>query len=391
MLFEPKREKSFFHRLNLIGQIDELSLENAKEILKYVISKKALDIIYNPDKIKEAQAFYYPYLNAFKEVYDSDGSKRAYVKTMCEELRQKFEERLLNNTWMSNSSKNNAIKKLNAIIFYPGYTDTIPEAFLLEDNYDDCTSFIDFCERIATKTDLTIIQDIFNPDISLEDKLYEEITMLMNPITVNAFYAPSINIVDILITCLTGDFCNIDYPDAYNYGAIGMVVGHELCHAFDDNGSKYDEKGRTRDWWAVSDKLRYEEKKEQMKTLFNMFTLDSDSRVNINGEQTLGENLADYGGLTTSYDLFVSKKIKEGFSGEELLNQKRMFFESYSILWLGNLSDDFLKWIVENDEHTPEPFRVNGTVCEFDDWYDLYDVQPGDKYYLTPAQRIILW
>ena len=123
-----------------------------------------------------------------------------------------------------------------------------------------------------------------------------------------------------------------------------------------------------------------------------MFTLETkDDLKSLNGENTLGENMADFGGLVTAYDIFVEKKIKEGYAGEEFIRQKKMFFQSFAIGWTNVDDEDFLAWRIENDEHAPGSFRVNGNVCQIDDWYELYNVQKSDRYYLDPSQRVILW
>ena len=132
-------------------------------------------------------------------------------------------------------------------------------------------------------------------------------------------------------------------------------------------------------------------RKEQMTQLFNMFTLESNSTINVDGKTTLEENMADFGGLTIAYDAFVSKKIKEGFSGLNLIEQKKMFFQSFASLLSDTDTDEVWEERIKEDFHSPAPFRVNGNVCLMDDWYDLYDVQAGDKYYLEPSQRIVLW
>ena len=213
-----------------------------------------------------------------------------------------------------------------------------------------------------------------------------------NPMAANAFYNPVVNACYILPTNLVDPIYNTSYADAYNYAVIGATtIGHEMCHAFDASGAKYDSTGKEKDWWAVSDKLRYQEKKDQLTELFNQFTTP-ESYTSLDGENTLTENMADFGGLTVAYDLFVEKKINEGFSGERLNEQRKMFFQSYALAWSGLDDDDAMKSLISSgDVHAPLYFRTNGNVCQFDDWYDLYDVQKGDRYYLEPGQRVILW
>ncbi|MBP5706654.1 MAG: hypothetical protein J6W76_05175, partial [Spirochaetales bacterium] len=115
------------------------------------------------------------------------------------------------------------------------------------------------------------------------------------------------------------------------------------------------------------------------------------SFTSLNGQNTLTENMADFGGLVTAYDIFVEKKIKEGFAGEKLIEQKKMFFQSFALAWAGLETDEDMTANLITDPHSPPLFRVNGNVCQIDEWYELYDVRFGDKYYLDPNQRTVLW
>ena len=200
--------------------------------------------------------------------------------------------------------------------------------------YSKYNTYIELYEAINTQYWLAQIKRFYDETIPLKERLFENsILSLENPIWRNAYYERYTNMFVILMPNFCDPMLNENYADAYNYAALGTVIGHELCHGFDAVGAKYNENGEKKEWWTVSDKLHYEDKKLQMKQLFCMFTLESDSTINVNGELTLGENLADLGGIATVYDLFVSKKIQEGFSGEELIKQKKMFFESYAIKW----------------------------------------------------------
>ena len=128
----------------------------------------------------------------------------------------------------------------------------------------------------------------------------------------------------------------------------------------------------------------------EMTELFNMFTTP-ESFTSLNGEFTLTENMADFGGLVTAYDIFVEKKINEGFAGEKLIEQKKMFFQSFALAWSTLDTDEDMTKNLTTDPHSPAMFRVNGTICQIDEWYELYDVRFGDKYYLDPNQRTVLW
>ena len=360
--------------------------ENSKRFFQMLFLLAAYDV-YQKDSLKSMLLYRPALLKYFVDTYDSDGKNKKYVSDMCEEFRNKFIERIEKNTWMSVSSKKAAQTKAEKMLFICGYPAKIPDTSNISSTKTD---FLDKYIDLYKQVFVTIINAFFDTQEEVEKITY--VQMLDRDILdSNALYRPETNTVTILPSNLIDPICNTDYADAYNYSGIGAAtIGHELCHAFDAEGSKRDEYGNKRNWWTVSDKLHYDDKKHEMTVLFNMFTTP-ESATSINGEVTLAENMADYGGLAVAYDLFVEKKIKEGFGGEKLREQKKMFFQSFAIAWSETSTDtDMVNLIKSGDEHAPPYFRVNGTVCQFDEWYDLYNVQRGDLYYLETGQRIIL-
>lgn len=367
----------------------DLTLENAKEFLKFgaVQSSK----IYNDtlEIIFKTQPFNYPVLKVYQEQNDSDGSARKGVLEICNEFRETFKSRIKRNTWMSETSKENAIKKADSMCFIAGYPENFPEKLLFEDFTSEFDNFIDFYKEISKKSVCEYIKRCLSSDseLSEEEKITDYFIFFDAPVTANAFYFPELNAVNICAPNLIKPFFDVEYAAAYNYAVLGAsTVGHEMCHAFDNTGSQYDENGNRRDWWTVSDKLRYKEKQKEMETLFNQYMMDSGFTVN--GEKTLGENMADYGGIVVAYETFLNKKSKE-FTTEALTVQRKVFFQSYVLAWASLELDNEI--FLQEDVHAPSEFRVKGPVSNMDDWYELYDVQYGDKYYLLPEQRIVLW
>ncbi|MBR6199884.1 MAG: InlB B-repeat-containing protein [Spirochaetales bacterium] len=409
-------------RLSLIGDPTysesenySLSIEIAKIFLKYAYTNAGYDIVtgisveyeysdYNgrkiltPNKteIYRTMPYYYANMKIFYEQFiqnnPANKDKKAYLTKMSNDIRDKFIERLRNNTWMSNSTKEAAIKKAQKMISCIGYPDSFDSQLTfdtLSDSVDSQTVWIKFYEALYNEAFDKYFSLFTDNSKTIEDKLFNVVIFSIDQLQANDFYSPENNIFVILIPNLIDPMCNTDYADAYNYGTIGYAIGHEFCHAFDANGSQYNEYGEKKNWWTLSDKLHYEEKKSQFIEIYNLLQLDSGK--NGDGQKTLSENMADFGGLTTVYDLFISSKIKEGFAGEELIKQKKMFFQSYAIIWAADRSDSIYENLLLLDTHSPNPFRINGVVCQFDDWYDIYNVKRGDKYYLEPQQRIILW
>ena len=363
-----------------------LSLDYAKEFLCFLAAKKVYDS-YDIEFIDlNKTPFYCSLLKAYQTEIDKDGSRKKYTENLCKDLLDTFKKRIEKNTWMSDTTKANAIKKAENMIFLAGYPDNYPEDFLFETEAEqewECA--YRFISELTKKSRIMLIKRIFQNDLSIEQRLLDCYILSDNTIEDNAFYNPSNNVMVINIPNLQEEVLKLDSSDAFNYAILGATtIGHELCHAFDSFGAQYGPDGKRLEWWTISDKLRYQEKQNQMKSLYNQFVISSDGSA-VSGERTLDENLADLGGFTVAYDTFLSKKIDE-LTDEALIEQRKVFFQSFAIYWA---MPDRGDW--ENDEHSPYEFRIRGVVCNMDDWYNLYDVSFGDVYYLSPDQRIILW
>ena len=370
---------------------DDNRIDTVKRYQQFSYLLTAYDFVDSKSSVYDFLPVRMIMLKEFRDNFDKDGTQKKSLLAMCEEFRAKFIERLENNTWMSDSSKKAAKEKAESMFFAIGYPDKFSDEILFEDKTSTtATTFLAACGELYKEA----VKRYFNAVSAETDptKRFEYMLAIdMAPLKANALYEPTVNGCLILATNLIDPIYNTEYADAYNYATIGATtIGHEMCHAFDASGSKHDKNGKKTDWWAISDKLRFEEKKNQMTELFNMFTTPS-SYTSLNGEKTLTENMADFGGLVTAYDIFIEKKINEGFSGDRLNEQRKMFFQSYALAWSEIPNDENMKTLIEGDVHAPNPYRTNGNVCQMDDWYDLYDVQKGNKYYLEPGQRIVLW
>ncbi|MDD7612488.1 MAG: hypothetical protein PUJ82_16400 [Spirochaetales bacterium] len=363
-----------------------LSLDYAKEFLCFLAAKKVYDN-FNIEFIDfNKTPFYCSLLKAYQTEIDNDGKRKEYTENLCKDLLDTFKKRIEKNTWMSGTTKAKAKEKAEKMIFLAGYPDDYPEEFLFENEAEqewECA--YRFISYLTKKSRIMLIKRIFRNDLLIEQRLLDCYTLSENTIVNNAYYDPSNNTMVINIPNLQEEVLKLDSSAAFNYAVLGATtIGHELCHAFDSSGAQYGPDGKCLEWWTISDKLRYKEKQNQMKSLYNQFVISSDGS-SVSGERTLDENLADLGGFTVAYDTFLSQKIDE-LTDEELIEQRKVFFQSFAIYWAIPDKGDW-----ENDVHSPYEFRIRGVVCNMDDWYNLYDVKFGDTYYLSPDQRIILW
>jgi putative endopeptidase len=211
----------------------------------------------------------------------------------------------------------------------------------------------------------------------------------MSPQTVNAYYNPSSNEICFPAGILQPPFFYMNGDDAINYGGIGVVIGHEMTHGFDDQGRKFDKEGNLTDWWTAADAQRFDERSKVLVDYFNHITvLDT---VRANGVFTLGENIADHGGLQVSYHAFL--KTDQAKTGEQTdgFTPAQRFFLSYANLWAGNVRDAEILRLTKTDPHSLGKWRVDGALPHIDAWYETFDIQPSDPMYLPKDTRASIW
>jgi len=213
----------------------------------------------------------------------------------------------------------------------------------------------------------------------------------MLPETINAYYNPPFNEIVFPAAILQPPFFNVSADPAVNYGAIGAVIGHEMGHGFDDQGAKYDGTGNLRDWWTAQDKANFEKLQDKLAAQYDAFCPYDDGKTCVNGRLTMGENIGDLGGLSLAYrayKLSLNGKpapVIDGVTGDQ------RFFMAWAQVWRQNIRPEQARQYLIVDPHAPADVRINGIVRNFDEWYKAFDVKPGDKLYLAPADRVRIW
>ena len=297
---------------------------------------------------------------------------------MLHYLSAAYADSIENLEWMSPETKEQALIKLSKFTPKVGYPDEWRDYSSLQMSADDLVG------NIRNAREFSHYRDV--------DKLGKPIDRnewFMAPQQVNAYYNPSLNEIVFPAAFLQPPNFILDAEDAYNYGAIGSVIGHEIGHGFDDQGSKYDGDGNLKSWWTDEDRAAFEERTAGLVAQFNQF--EALPGLNVNGEFTLGENIGDLGGASIALKAYrMSLKGKEspvidGFTGEERFFLG--FAQSSRIKW----RDQFIEMIIKSDPHAPDVFRVNGVAPNVDDFYTTYDVKEGDALYLPEDQRVRIW
>ncbi|MVN22183.1 M13 family metallopeptidase [Mucilaginibacter arboris] len=303
---------------------------------------------------------------------------KARMEELVSNLRKAFEIRISKLDWMSDATKKKAIDKLHAFtpkIGYPNHWETYAG---LEINRG---SFFQNM-RNASKWD-------YNRMISRLGKPVDRTLWGMTPPTVNAYYSPVMNEIVFPAGILQFPFFDPKADDAVNYGGIGAVIGHEMSHGFDDQGSQYDKDGTLRNWWTKEDRKKFEEKTAALGKQYDAYTiLDT---IHVNGKLTMGENIGDLGGLNVAYTAF--KLTKQGQSNEKIdgFTPDQRFFLSFAQIWRGKKLAESAAQQVVTDPHSPEQYRAIGAPVNMDAWYAAFDVKPGDKLYKKPEDRIRMW
>ncbi len=297
---------------------------------------------------------------------------------LVQNLQDAFHERITNLDWMSDITKQKAIAKLNTFIRKIGYPDAWKDYAGLEitpDNY------------VANILKSSAFE--YNREISKLGKKVDRKEWFMTPNTVNAYYNPTYNEIVFPAAILQFPFFDFNADDAINYGGIGAVIGHEMTHGFDDQGCKYDAEGYLRNWWTDEDAKLFGNKTGIVVEQFNSYTvLDT---VPVNGQLTLGENIADLGGVTIAYQAF--KKTKQGQSNELIdgFTGDQRFFLSWAQIWRGKARPETARQLIATDPHSPGEWRCNGPLSNFEPFYKAFNVKEGDKMWRADSIRAKVW
>ena len=313
----------------------------------------------------------------YVEKYFPAAAKERMVQ-LVKNLQTALGERIRNLEWMGDSTKIKAIEKLNSFYVKVGYPDKWMDYTGLNIEKDSYWANV----KRATEFELDYM-------LSKAGKPVDRDEWGMTPQTVNAYYNPTTNEICFPAGILQYPFFDMNADDAFNYGAIGVVIGHEMTHGFDDQGRQFDKDGNLKDWWTAEDAKRFEERAQVMVNFFD--SIQVLPGLNANGSLTLGENIADHGGLQVSFQAFKNATkdapllVKDGFTPEQ------RFFLSYAGVWAGNIRDEQIRLQTKSDPHSLGRWRVNGALPQIGAWYDAFGIKEGDPMYLAPEKRVSIW
>ncbi|QKG54683.1 M13 family metallopeptidase [Hymenobacter sp. BRD67] len=303
---------------------------------------------------------------------------KAKAREMIENLRKAYAERIMATDWMSAATKKEALVKLNAFTVKIGYPDKWKDYSKLTINRQSYLQDVLAARTWAAEDNL-----------SKFGKPIDRTEWGMTPPTVNAYYNPPMNEIVFPAGILQPPFYDPKADDAVNYGGIGAVIGHEMTHGFDDQGRQYDAKGNLRDWWTKEDGDKFNAKAAMVGKQYDAFSpLDS---VHVNGKLTMGENLADIGGLTIAYQAF--QKTAEAKSGQKIdgFTPNQRFFLAWGQIWRTNIRPEAARQQVQTDPHSPAQFRTNGPLMNMPEFYQAFGCKPSDKMARPTAEQARIW
>jgi putative endopeptidase len=303
---------------------------------------------------------------------------KARAKEMIENLRAAYAERIMATDWMSAATKKEAITKLNAFAVKIGYPDKWKDYSKLNVSRESYLNNLVAARYWASQE-----------EISHFGKPIDRGEWGMTPPTVNAYYNPPMNEIVFPAGILQPPFYDPKADDAVNYGGIGAVIGHEMTHGFDDQGRQYDSKGNLRDWWTKEDADKFNAKAGMVGKQYDAFSpLDS---VHVNGSLTMGENLADLGGLTIAYQAYQKTAEAKAHKSIDGFTPEQRFFLGYAQIWRTNARPEALRQQVQTDPHSPAQFRTNGPLMNMPEFYQAFGCKPGDKMERPTAEQARIW
>jgi putative endopeptidase len=300
------------------------------------------------------------------------------ILDLVNNLQETYKERIQKLSWMSDSTKQKALLKLNAIAKKIGYPDKWKDYSSVEINKDD------LIQNLKNTGHFT-----YRFNVNKIGKPVDRSEWFMTPPTIDAYYNPYTNDINFPAGILQPPFFYANGDDALNYGAIGVVIGHEITHGFDDQGRQYDARGNLKSWWLPADSANFRKKADLVVDQYNRsLVIDT---FHINGELTQGENIADIGGVAIAYEAF--KKTEEGKSMEKIdgLTPDQRFFIAYAEIWRSKWRPEFERRIVMTNPHSTPKYRVNNPISDNPAFYEAFNVKPGDKMYRPDSLRAEVW
>ncbi|NMM50617.1 M13 family metallopeptidase [Marinigracilibium pacificum] len=311
------------------------------------------------------------------EAFPAEAKTKA--KEMVDNILDAFGDRIKNLDWMTDSTKTKALEKLGTITVKIGYPD----------------EWKDYSELVITENSL--VENVisasewnFKEEIEKVGKPVDRKEWGMTPQTVNAYYNPLNNEIVFPAAILQPPFFDFKADDAVNYGGIGAVIGHEVSHGFDDNGSRFDSEGNMVNWWSETDAEQFKSKSEVLISQFDAFEALPD--VHVNGKLTLGENIGDLCGLSVAYDGLMDHYANTEKPGEIAgFTPEQRFFMSWATIWRIKYRDETLRNQIQTDSHSPGMFRANGPLKNIDSFYSAFGVKEGDGMYIPQSERVVIW
>lgn len=315
----------------------------------------------------------------YVEKYFPESSKQRMLQ-LVKNLQTALGQRIDQQKWMSEETKKRAHEKLNSFYVKIGYPDTWMDYSKLEIN--DSLSYYENMVNASVFMSNYYIQKRVN-------KRTDRTEWLMTPQTINAYYNPTTNEICFPAGILQPPYFNAEADDACNYGAIGVVIGHEMTHGFDDQGSQFDKDGNLRNWWTKADAENFKKRTKVMADFFDK--IEVLPGMHANGELTLGENIADHGGLNISFQALQNAMKTNPLATKDGFTPEQRFFLSYGLIWANNIREAMLRQLNKIDPHSPGRWRVNGALPHIDAWYKAFNITKKDPLFIPKKQRVDIW
>ena len=330
--------------------LEKQSIENTCNLLGEILGKEYVKLYFNKDTKK-------------------------YIYKMITLIKNELNISIKSNNWMESITKEKAIEKLNKINIKIGY----PNKYIKNYNNLKLNNNNSYLQNL-----ILIYEFNFKYNINRLYKKPNKHDWLMDPYDINAYYLPSKNEIVFPAGILQKPFFSLDQDMAQNFGGIGMIIGHEIIHGFDDNGSKFDKNGNYNNWWTENDLVKYKKILEKVITQYNEYIIEG---TQLNGELTLGENVSDLGGINLSM-----KAMLTYYKNKSNINKKlKLYFINYAKIWRTKMRNEYQQQILITDPHSPPNIRVNNVLKNIDNFYKVFDIQPNNKLYLEPNKRIVIW